>query len=161
MNPCAVISESYAAEDFAPFGTFIDRPSQVGERQFYSEWLGADGLAPVFHVNRVLPATLPLTLRSLERHPHAAQLFVPLDVSRYLVSVAPSLPDGSADLSGLRSFLLPGTVGVIYARGVWHAGVTVLDRAGAFAVLMWRGASEDDVFADIAPTVLISQGPSA
>jgi ureidoglycolate lyase len=71
------------------------------------------------------------------------------------------LPDGSADLSGLKSFLLPGTVGVIYARGVWHASASVLDRAGAFAVLMWRGANDDDVFADIAPTLLISQGPSA
>lgn len=161
MSQSVVISESYAAEDFTRFGTFIDRPTQAGQRQFYSDWLGADGLVPVFHVNNVPSATLPLTLTRLERHPHAAQCFVPLDVSRYLVSVAPSLPDGSADLSGLKSFLLPSTVGVIYARGVWHAGASVLDRAGAFAVLMWRGANDDDVFADIAPTLLISQGPSA
>lgn len=160
MNQSVVIAESCTAEDFAPFGSLIDRPTAAGQRQFYSDWLGGSDLAPVFHVNHVPPATLPVTLRKLERHPHAAQCFVPLNVSRYLVSVAPSLADGSADLGALRTFLLPGTVGVIYARGIWHAGASVLDRAGAFAVLMWRGANDDDVFADIAPTLLISQGPN-
>lgn len=160
MMPSVVVSNACSTDEFAPFGSFIDRPAQAGQRQFYSQWLGGAGLAPVFHVNNVLPSTLPLTLNKLERHPHAAQCFVPLDVSRYLVTVAPSLPDGSADMARLKSFVLPGTIGVVYAPGVWHAGASVLDRAGAFAVLMWRGANDDDVFADIAPTQLISQGPS-
>lgn len=160
MMPSVVVSDACSTDEFAPFGAFIDRPEQAGQRQFYSQWLGGAGLAPVFHVNNVLPSTLPLTLNKLERHPHAAQCFVPLDVSRYLVTVAPSLADGSADMARLKSFVLPGTIGVVYAPGVWHAGASVLDRAGAFAVLMWRGANDDDVFADIAPTQLISQGPS-
>lgn len=158
MNEPVIVSQTCSVQDFAPFGSFIDRPAQAGQRQLYSHWLGGAELAPVFHVNHVLPARLPLTLTQLERHPHAAQCFVPLDVSRYLVSVAPSLPDGRADLSGLRSFVLPGTIGVIYAPGVWHAGASVLDRPGAFAVLMWRGANDDDVFADIAPTQLMAEG---
>lgn len=157
MSHAVIISDACSAEDFAPFGTIIDRPAESGQRRFYSDWLGGQDLAAVFHVNNVPVSTLPLTLTRLERHPHAAQCFVPLDVSRYLVSVAPSLPDGRADLSGMRSFLMPGTVGVIYAPGVWHAGASVLDRAGAFAVLMWRGANDDDVFADIAPTI-VTQG---
>lgn len=160
MISSIVVANACTAEEFTPFGTFIDRPAQAGERQFYSQWLGGAGLSPVFHVNNVLPATLPLTLTKLERHPHAAQCFVPLDVSRYVVTVAPSLPDGSADMTRLKSFVLPGTIGVVYAPGVWHAGASVLDRAGAFAVLMWRGANDDDVFADVVPTQLISQGPS-
>lgn len=160
MISSIVVANACTAEEFTPFGAFIDRPAQAGERQFYSQWLGGAGLSPVFHVNNVLPATLPLTLTKLERHPHAAQCFVPLDVSRYVVTVAPSLPDGSADMTRLKSFVLPGTIGVVYAPGVWHAGASVLDRAGAFAVLMWRGANDDDVFADVVPTQLISQGPS-
>ena len=159
MMRSVVINPIPCESDFAPFGAFIDRPAEPGQRQFYSSWLGGAGLEAVFHVNNVLPATPPVTLAKLERHPHAAQCFVPLDVSRYLVTVAPSLPDGSADIAGLRTFLLPGSIGVVYARGVWHAGASVLDRAGAFAVLMWRGANDDDVFADIDPVQLISQGP--
>jgi len=143
-------------EDFAPFGEIITRPAIAGQRQFYSEWLGGEGLKPVLHVNNVLTSTLPIAIKVLERHPHAAQCFVPLDVSRYLVTVAPSLPDGSADIAGLKSFIFPGTVGVVYRQGVWHAGASVLDRAGAFAVLMWRGANDDDVFADIDPISLIA-----
>ena len=150
------IQNGCSQQDFAPFGELIDRPTNAGQRQFYSDWLGGDGLAPVFHVNHVPAASLPVTLSKLERHPHAAQCFVPLDVTRYLVTVAPSLPDGAADLSRLRSFLLPGNLGVIFARGVWHAGASVLDRAGAFAVLMWRGAQDDDTFAEIPPTLLVA-----
>ena len=152
------ISEGCAEADFAPFGGIIDRPAEAGQRRFFSDWLGGEELAPVFHVNNVPQASLPVTLQRLERHPHAAQCFVPLDVSRFLVTVAPSLADGTADLQGLKSFILPGTVGVIYAPGVWHAGASVLDRAGAFAVLMWRGANDDDVFADIEPTQLVARG---
>ena len=110
-------------------------------------------------VNNLLPRQLPLTITQLECHPHAAQCFVPLDVSRYLVTVAPSLADGTPDLSGMMSLILPGTVGVIYAPSVWHAGATVLDQPGGFAVLMWRGADDDDVFTDIAPVELTFEGP--
>jgi ureidoglycolate lyase len=152
------IIEAHVPSDFAAFGSFIDRPAEAGQRQFYSDWLGGPGLAPAFHVNNVPQVNLPLTLTRLERHPHAAQCFVPLDVSRYLVSVAPSLPDGAPYLAGMKTFLMPGTVGVIYAKGVWHAGASVLDRAGAFAVLMWRGANDDDVFVDIEPTQITSRG---
>jgi len=38
---------------------------------------------------------------------------------------------------------------VIYAKGVWHAAATVLDRAGNFVVLMWRGQPDDDDVIDI------------
>ncbi|MGB3025128.1 ureidoglycolate lyase [Paradevosia shaoguanensis] len=147
-------------ESFAPFGTLIERPAAAGSRQFYSNWLGGTGLAPVFHVNHIPPVTLPTTVGKLERHPHAAQCFVPLDVSRYLVTVAGSMGDGRPDLDAMRSYILPGSLGVIYAPGVWHAGASVLDRTGAFAVLMWRGANNDDVFIDIEPVQLISEGAS-
>ena len=157
MSQQLAIAPQPSQQDFAPFGALIDKPAQPGERQYYSQWLGGTALQPVLHVNNVPQTRLPATLHRLERHPHAAQCFLPLDVSRYLVTVAPSLPDGSADLGGLRSFLLPGTMGVAYARGVWHAGASVLDRAGAFAVLMWRGAHDDDVFAEI-PAVQLIEG---
>lgn len=151
MTHRVTLTQDISTDVFAPYGTLIRRPDLVGQRQFYSDWLGGEraGLSPVLHVNHMEPVTLPMTIDKLERHPHAAQVFVPLDVSRYLVTVAPSGVDGMPDLEGLVSFELPSSLGVIYAKNVWHAGASVLERTGSFAVLMWRGAVDDDVFVTI------------
>ncbi len=145
-----------AGEAFADFGTFIDPPPGIGERRFFSDWLGSaqDACRPVLHTNQVPESALPVTLDSLEKHPHAAQAFVPLDVSRYVVTVAPSDREGRPCVDQLRAFLVPGDRGVIYRRGVWHGSARVLDRTGSFAVLMWRGAADDDVFLPIDPVML-------
>lgn len=143
-------------EAFAAFGALIEPPHIVGERRFFSSWLGAehDACRPVLHTNNVAQCLLPAPLDSLEKHPHAAQAFIPLDVSRYVVTVAPSDPQGEPLVDEIRAFVVPGNRGVIYRRDVWHGSARVLDRAGSFAVLMWRGAADDDVFFPIAPVML-------
>ncbi|MFN4129835.1 MAG: ureidoglycolate lyase [Paracoccaceae bacterium] len=138
------------AAAFARFGTLVDKPESAGDRRMFSDWLPAtDGLALQFHLNHVAPSALPSPLAQVERHPHSAQVFLPVDVARYLVVVMPSLADGAPDVLRACCLALPGTVGVIYRRDVWHAGIMVLDRPGSFAVLMWRGAQDDDVFLPI------------
>lgn len=142
---------------FAPYGSFILPPEQPGRRAFYSEALQPrpQGAVPVLHVNHVTPSTLPLSVTGLERHPHAAQCFMPLDVARYVVLVMPSDDCGAPLPSKALGFLVPGTVGVIYHANIWHLGATVLDRQGHFTVLMWRGGVvEDDVFRTIEPLTL-------
>lgn len=135
---------------FAPFGAFIDAPERVGVRRMYNDWLAATpGLALQFHTNRVAASSLPLAIDRVERHPHAAQVFLPLDVHRYVVTVMAPDAAGAPDPATALAFLLPPTLGVVYRAGVWHAGITVLDREASFGVLMWRGASDDDVFAVI------------
>jgi ureidoglycolate lyase len=150
------------AARFAPFGAFVAPPGTPGERRLYSDWLApAPGRALQFHVNHVAPSALPLRLDRVERHPRAAQVFLPLDVARYVVTVLPGGADGAPDPAGALAVEVPGTLGVVYRPGVWHAGMTVLDRPGAFAVLMWRGtAGDDDDFAAIAPlTIDLSRLP--
>lgn len=146
---------------FEPFGAIVRRPDDYGERRFYSEWLGGEGLTPLFHVNKLAETRLPAQIDRLERHPHAAQCFIPLDVERYLVTVAPALRDGTPDLPNIRSFLFPPSLGVIYRRGVWHAPASALGRPGAFAVLMWRGRQDDDEFLDIPAVTLAVEGQKA
>ncbi len=147
------------AAGFAPFGVVVDMPAEAGTRRLYSEWLApVSGLALQFHTNRVPPSALPLTLDRVERHPHSAQVFLPLSVSRYVVTVLPSLGDGQPDVARAQAFVLPGTLGVVYRAGVWHAGITALDAEASFAVLMWRGAADDDVFASVPPLAVL---PSA
>ena len=149
MSRSVILRTDFTEETFAPYGTVIAQPENIGERRMYSQWLGGDGLSPVFHVKAVAPAILSYRVSLLERHPHAAQAFIPLDVSRYLVTVAPSDDDGQPNLDALVSFLVPGNLGVVYGRGIWHAGASVLDRIGHFTVLMWRGKADDDVMLDV------------
>jgi ureidoglycolate lyase len=73
------------------------------------------------------------------------------EVSRYLVTVMPSDESGAPDPGRALAFVLPGSLGVVYHPGTWHAGIAVLDAEASFAVLMWRGAEDDDVFTSIAP----------
>lgn len=144
------------AAAFAPFGAIIDAPGALGERKMFSDWLRpVAGLSLQFHINAIAPA--PLVLTQIERHPHAAQAFVPMEVSRYVVTVAPPTAEGAPDMARALCMLLPGTLGVVYRAGVWHAGVTVLDRDAHFAVLMYRGAPDDDVIQQIAPVIILSQ----
>ena len=144
-------------ETFAPYGRFVTPPDAPGKRQYYSDALEirAEDSAPVLHVNYVLPQTLPITVDLIERHPHAAQCFFPLDVSRYAVMVMPSCDTGAPDPDCVLGFLLPGTMGVIFNPGIWHLGATVIDRPGHFVVLMWRdGHLPDDDFQSIQPITL-------
>lgn len=137
---------------FAPFGEFVEAPSRAGERRPYSPWLApVAGLAPSFHTNLVPPVSVPVRVARVERHPHAAQVFLPLVGERYLVVVAPSAADGTPDAAGVRAFVVPATLGVVYRPGVWHASILALDAPASFAVLMWRGAATDDEFVDVAP----------
>lgn len=138
------------AEAFAPFGAFVEPPAEVGTRAHFGEWLEPrEGLTQQSHVNRVTPATLPATIERVERHPHAAQLFLPMGVSRYLVTVMPATEGGAPDVEDALAFVVPGTVGVVYRPGTWHTGIMALDHEASFAVFMHRGAEDDDVFAPI------------
>lgn len=135
---------------FAPFGAFIDRPAEAGTRRMYSPWLApVPTLTPQFHTNHVGPSALPLGVTRVERHPHASQVFLPLSASRYLVTVLPPRADGQPDVARAHAFVVPGTLGVAYRPNVWHTGIVALETEASFAVLMWRGAADDDVFADV------------
>lgn len=158
MTGQTVTLQSPNAKAFAAYGHLVTAPDAPGKRQFYSERLHtrAKASAPVLHVNHVLPQSLPIEVSGIERHPHAAQCFFPIDVSRYAVMVMPSDNAGDPRPDQALAFLMPGTMGVIFNPGVWHLGATVLDRTGHFTVLMWRGGPQsDDEFRTITPITLV------
>ena len=134
------------ADAMSPFGSIIESPTNPGDRNGYTRWLGSDRprMTPRLHTNSLLPAVLPYAIQVMERHPYSAQVFLPLDVAQYVVVVAPTAGDGSPDLLAARALLAPGNVGVVYAPAVWHAPATVLERQGSFAVLMCRNDTADD-----------------
>jgi len=152
MAAPTVIARGPDAEAFAPFGAFLEPPVEVGGRAMFAEWLEpVEGRTPQYHLNLVEPGALPVVVDRVEQHPHAAQLFIPVGVSRYLVTVMPSDESGKPDPTRALAFVLPGTMGIAYHPGTWHTGISALDGGGSFAVLMWRGGDDDDVFASIPP----------
>ena len=145
-------------EAFAPFGDVIDVAS-MDRRTYYEEALGnlRSGAKPSLSVTFKEPTPdRPLKSKMLERHEFSSQSFVPVDVGRWLVVVAPHASTGGPDMAQLRAFIADGRQGVTYKPDTWHHGLTVLDRPGRFAVFMWRAGTKDEEFVPVTPfTVLI------
>ena len=85
-----------------------------------------------------------VTITALERHPHSTQSFLPIRAGRWLVVLAPTLPDGTPDMANVRAFLAGPDDAICIGRKVWHAGLTVLDGPAEFAMMMWRADAGDD-----------------
>jgi ureidoglycolate lyase len=149
-----IVPQPLARDAFAPFGDVIEAPGEPG-RLYYEQALG--NLRPAARPSLSVsfkPETRdrPLHAELLERHEFSSQTFLPLDVGRWLVVVAPHAKNGGPDLGGLQAFLADGRQGVTYRPNTWHHGLTVLDRPGRFAVFMWRdGSTGDEEFVPVAP----------
>lgn len=94
----------------------------------------------VFDVG-VRPA--PIIFSELERHPHSAQAFLPLSVCCALVVVARASADGGIDFGSMAAFVAAPDQGILYSAGIWHLGLTSLDRPGRFQMAMWSGGLPD------------------
>jgi ureidoglycolate lyase len=151
------------AAAFASFGEVIERPADFA-RVYFSGALanGRDGAKPSLSLTRARPlAASRLEAVKMERHEFSSQSFVPLDVARYLVIVAPHGADAKPDNSRLRAFLARGDQGVTYGMNVWHHPLTVLDRPGQFAVFMWLdGGRTDEEFVDLPEPIAIEFPPA-
>jgi ureidoglycolate lyase len=148
-----IVAKPLTPEEFAPYGDVLAPPADRG-RIYYDQGLGnlrptARPSLAVSHA-KFLP-TLPLEAKVMERHEFSSQSFVPLDVSRWLVIVAPSDADGGPDASRAMAFLAGPGQGITYHAGTWHHPLTLLDRPGRFAVFMWRdGTTTDEEFRTLA-----------
>lgn len=141
-----VTAEPLNEEAFRPFGQVFEAPAEPGRTSFneFLENTRADARVDLSVVT-ISPLTVaPMRVKTLERHPYSSQTFIPIQVGRYLVVVAPGTPDGSPDLRRVRCFLANGRQCVSYRRGLWHHDMTVLDDTAEMAVLMWCDGSRDD-----------------
>lgn len=153
-----IVSSPLTADAFAPFGDVIEQPGDFG-RFYFSEALknGRRTAKPSLSLTHVRPlAASMLEVTKMERHEFSSQSFVPIDVARYLVIVAPHGADGKPDSTRLQAFLARGDQGVTYGINVWHHPMTVLDRSGKFAIFMWlEGGEGDEEFVDLPSPVAI------
>jgi ureidoglycolate lyase len=141
-------------EAFAAYGDVIDVPSEVG-RTYYEEALGnlRPAARPSLSVSlKAETVDRPLKAELLERHEFSSQTFMPLDVGRWLIVVAPHAKGGGPDVTQAKAFIATGKQGITYRPNTWHHGNTVLDQPGRFAVFMWRdGSKGDEEFVPVSP----------
>lgn len=139
---------------FRPFGDVLAPLGGARRTSFpAATQAAAASPRPALWVSRVAAAqSLPLRVEQMERHCHAAQSFMPLSTSRWLVIVAPDAPDGGPDAAGALAFLAGPGMGVCYRPATWHGSLTVLDAPADFGVLMSdAGHPDDDEFQPVAP----------
>jgi ureidoglycolate lyase len=138
-------------ENFAPFGDVIDAPAGFGAQvnegsaRRFDRVASLENLRPNTATLNIAyfacaPRTLPFVVSTLEKHPRSAQLFVPLQVQRYIVLVtapgeAPSEP---------HAFLARAGQGICYRAGTWHHTLLALDAPASFACFVWEDGSADD-----------------
>ena len=148
-----IVPQHLSAEAFAPFGDVFEAPREAG-RTYYEDALG--NLRPqakpsLSLTHRIETPDRPLHSKMMERHEFSSQTFVPVDVGRWLIVVAPHAGAGGPDMAAARAFIASGTQGVTYKPNTWHHGLTVLDRPGRFAVFMWRAGTMDEEFVPVTP----------
>jgi len=97
-------------------------------------------------------APLPLQFASLERHEFSSQTFVPIDISRWLVLVAPPDANGGPAADRVEAFLATPQQGVSYRPNTWHGALTVFDRVARLTVFMWLdGTPSDEEIVAVSP----------
>jgi ureidoglycolate lyase len=157
-----IVPEPLRADRFAPFGDVLAAPRAPG-RNFFADGLAnrRAGAKPSLAVAHVPPlAALPLTATRMERHEFSSQCFLPLDVERWLVIVAPKADDGGPDARRARAFLAGPGQGVTYHVDTWHHPLTVLDRAARIAVLIWLdNSTTDEEFVTLAEPFTVDVRP--
>ena len=145
MTAIALRPEPLTPEGFAPFGTvlrFDDRTARpVNENTARRSdttalFTAPAGTRPHLALYRAEPQMLPLALSLFERHPEAAQSFLSISVSRFLLVVAPPDADGLPDATRARAFVGHAGTGLSYRPNQWHTPILALGQAGDLAMLM-------------------------
>jgi ureidoglycolate lyase len=148
-----LIARPLTVEAFLPFGEVLEAPVEPGQ-SYFSSSLGnlRAGASPNLRIINKLPTALPLDANVLERHEFSSQTFVPLELGRMLIVVAPHASGGGPDVKRAQAFLASSRQGVTYRPNTWHHGVTVLDKPALIAVFMWCDATAaDEQFVPVSP----------
>jgi ureidoglycolate lyase len=143
------------AELFAPFGALHEHPALGARASIDGFMQNARPQAPLrISMNAKASTQTPYRVTQLERHFHSTQTFIPIEVGRWVVIVAPYASNGGPDATRCLGFLMRGDQGVTYGMKTWHAPLVVLDQIGRFISLIWRdGAADDEEFVTL-PEIL-------
>ena len=152
----AIIVAPLTPEAFVPYGQVLMAVGDDAQRQEFAASLKNHRPEATLNMAFLLskPADPPWLIHTLERHPHSAQSFVPVQGTRYLAAVCPSADDGTPDVGRLTAFVAKGTQAVNYHPNVWHVPHTVLAGPGMFIMLRWDcGDAGDTEYFRVEPAI--------
>ncbi|HEY7245195.1 MAG TPA: ureidoglycolate lyase [Xanthobacteraceae bacterium] len=159
MRPQAtaeITARPLTADAFTAYGDVVEAPAQPGRAYFETSVrnLRPDAYPRLWMLTK-LPASPPLEFSSLERHQFSSQSFVPIEIGRWIVVVAPHAAQGGPDIERVQAFIALPTQGVSYRPDVWHGSLTVLDKPARLSVFMWLdGTSADEEFVSVPPFIV-------
>ena len=138
-------AERISSHAFAPFGVLLDPAIDLPRLNFAAPTTN-DRASARANLTIVRPPVVEsgVVMDVVERHPFSTQAFMPLDVAAYVIVVAPDDAAGQADLDRAQAFTVPGTMGIVYGVGIWHVGMSVLDRPGGMAMLVHEDGTDGD-----------------
>ncbi len=160
-----LVAKPLIAAAFEPYGEVIDLgQGDPGTRDSFAAAM--DNRRPDARLNvsvsRAHETPVPLLVKWMERHPHSGQTFVPIELSRYLMLVAPSDNEGQPRMDRLEAFVAGPGQGINYRAGVWHHPFTALDRPSECLVLRFDdGSDEDTEWFEVADGPTIGVKPSS
>jgi len=145
-EPVVLRPEPLTSLAFAPYGDVIEAGEQAstsineGHTEKFADLakIEMEGGRPTVHIFRAEPASLPVLVRSLERHRLGSQAFVPLHGRPFPVVVA-----AERSPRAVRVFLSNGHQGVNLKPGTWHHYLLALGEVSEFLVID-RGSDEPD-----------------
>jgi ureidoglycolate lyase len=152
-----IFARPLSAEAFAPYGDVVEAPVQPGRAYFETsiENLRPNASPKLWMLTKLPAAPLPLEFTALERHRFSSQSFVPIEIGRWLVVVAPHGAQGRPALDQVEAFLARPTQGVSYRPDVWHGALTVFDKPARLNVFMWLdGTAGDEEIVPVPPFVV-------
>jgi ureidoglycolate lyase len=148
------IARPLTAEAFAPFGDVVEAPAQPGRAYFETSLATLrNNAAPRLWMLTKMPVKgLPLEITSLERHQYSSQSFVPIEIGRWLIVVAPHASQGGPDVARVQAFLATPLQGVSYKPDTWHSGLNVFDKPARLTVFQWLdGTATDEEIVPVQP----------
>jgi ureidoglycolate lyase len=157
MGVREIVARPLRAETFVPYGDVVEAPAQPG-RAYFATSLG--NLRPaaqpkLWMLTKVPVAPLPLEVKAMERHEFSSQSFVPIDLARWLIIVAPHAQHGGPATDRIEAFMASPTQGVSYRPNVWHGALTVFDRVARLTVFMWLdGTPADEEIVAVSPFIV-------
>jgi ureidoglycolate lyase len=149
--------EPLSADAFAPFGRVLEIPRMPGRLNADDALTSLrDNAKPQLALIQLEPTAAPFTVTEVERHAFSSQIFVPIEVSRYVLLVATNNGAPRPEPHELRGFVAGPAQAISYHPNVWHHRMTVLDSAARFAAMLWVDKSADDEeFVDLACAVTV------
>lgn len=138
--------ETLTPADFAPFGVVLDK--DIAEKRMINEGTTerfhalamadteTEGGRTILSLFRGQPRAFPYKITMMERHPLGSQAFFPVTNRTWIAVVA---PDDDGRPGEPRAFRVPGSIGLQYARNIWHHPLIAVGEPSQFLVMDREG----------------------